>query len=240
MTTQPQSLPTHGRPPRRITRQLGATAAGIALVLLVAAGITFWQVTQEEQGSNTFPDAAVTAPAPAITPRDQPARTYYIVASQAQADAVQQPIYEWDSIQAMLGTAPLTASVVLLPSVEAEVSFWSVMGEQERAGTYMDPVTVVDLRAPAAPVPPLDPAAFSDQELYQRSQPAPATLRTDTSDTLDGALATPPRTGPAIDQTTPAGEAAQATTTGGLAELYAMQEAEARAMTNAVPDLDGE
>jgi hypothetical protein len=143
-------VPSLGRPPRRTTRQVGALA-GLALVLLVAAGLLLWQVTRD--GTSTGPtEAEVTTPAaPAIAAREQPGRTYYLVASQAQADALQQGINEGDVFRAALGTSPFAASVVLFPSVEAEVQFWSTMGEQERAGQGLAPVTVVDLRTSAAP-----------------------------------------------------------------------------------------
>jgi hypothetical protein len=261
-------VPTLGRPPRRTTRQYGAVAAGIALVLLVAAGVVLWQVTRPASSSTAAPEAAVIAPAPAIaardqlastiylvaspaqaqvvyadleetnavqvtsgepmlasevlwfdsieaevqfwsqmgaqqnrhvvdlraptavseattpaaavivpapavTPRDQPAPTIYLVASQAQADATQRDIDDTNIFRAALGTAPLAASVLLFPSAEVESAFWWNMGEQALAAQGLPPVTVVDLRTPAARVPEPEPAAVSDQEMYQRAPPAP-------------------------------------------------------------------
>jgi hypothetical protein len=141
-----------------------------ALVLIVVVGLSLWEPPERAGeapaaagsaaavGEGTAPliggmaevyraQAASGATAPPI----------YLVASQAQADAVQRELAEADirGIGAALGTAPRTASVVLFPSAEAEVYFWSVVGEQERAGTFMDPITVVDRRH-AAGAPPIE------------------------------------------------------------------------------------
>jgi hypothetical protein len=202
-------VPSLGRPPRRTTRQAGALAAGIALVLLVAAGLLLWQLTRGDEAT-TPTEAEITTPAaPAGAARDQPASTIYLVADQAQADALQQGINEGDVFRAALGDAPVAASVLLFPSLEAEVQFWSAMGEQERAGQGLTSVTVVDLRAPVPPAVVPDaltharnalPAAVSDQEMYERAQLAPATTSAVSEDVA-------PR--------------------GGLAELYAEQAAAA-------------
>ncbi len=145
-------VPSLSRPPRRTTRQLGAIAAGIALVLLVAAGLLLWQLTRDEEATGPTEAELATPAAPAIAARDQPVPAYFIVADQAQADAIQRGLDNSDATRAAQGEAPLTASVVLFPSVEAEVQFWSTMGEQALAGQGLNADTVVDLRTPAARV----------------------------------------------------------------------------------------
>jgi hypothetical protein len=143
-------VPSLGRPPRRPTRQVGALAAGLALVLLVAAGVVLWQLTQDDAATTSTEAEGITPAAPAIAARDQPAPTIYLVADQAQADAIQRGLADSDAIRAAQSEAPLAASVVLFPSVEAEAFFWSTMAEQDHASLGLDSVTVVDLRTPAA------------------------------------------------------------------------------------------
>jgi hypothetical protein len=70
----------------------------------------------------------------------------YLVDTQIQADAVQRDLNDAGVLGAAPGTDPRPASVVLFPSVEAEVQFWAAMGEQERASAGLGPVTIVDLR----------------------------------------------------------------------------------------------
>jgi hypothetical protein len=144
-------VPSFGRPPRRPTRQVGAVVTGIALVLLVAAGVVLWQLTQDDEATGPTEAVGTTPAAPAIAARDQPASTYVLVADQAQADAIQRGLDDSDAIRAAQGDAPLTAEVVLLPSAEAETAFWLAMAEQEtiRGGLGLAPVTVVDLRTSA-------------------------------------------------------------------------------------------
>jgi hypothetical protein len=161
-------VPSLGRPPRRPTRQLGALAAGIALVLLVAAGLLLWQGTRGEEATGPTEAALTTPAAPAGAARDQPAPTLYLVASQAQAQVVSAALEEANAIRVTLGEPTLALEVMWFDSVEAEVQFWSTIGAQPDRH-------VVDLRTPAARVPAPEPAAVSDQELDQRAQPAPTT-----------------------------------------------------------------
>jgi hypothetical protein len=151
-------VPSLGRSPRRPTRPLGV-AAGLALVLLVAAGLLLWQLTRGDEATTPTEAELTTPAAPAVAARDQPAPTIYLVADQAQADAIQRGLADADAIRAAQGAAPLAASVVLFPSVEAETFFWSTMGDQALAGQGLPPVTVVDLRTPAARGPAAAAAA---------------------------------------------------------------------------------
>jgi hypothetical protein len=167
-------VPSLGRPPRRTTRKYGAVAAGIALVLLVAAGLLLWQGTRGDAATGPAETAVTTPTVPVVAPRDQPGPTYFLVGSQAQADAIQRGIDDAAALRDAQGATPLTASVLRFPSVEAEAFFWSTMAEQDHASLGLDSVTVVDLRTPAVRVPASEPAAVSDQELDQRAQPAPA------------------------------------------------------------------
>jgi cytoskeletal protein RodZ len=173
-------VPSLGRPPRRTTRQLGAVAGGIALVLLVATGLLLWQLTRGDEPTGPTEAALTTPAAPAVAARDQPAPTIYLVASQADAAAVYAALEEANAVQVTSGEATRAPQVTWFASVEAEVQFWSTMGAQQD-------FHVVDLRTPAARVPELDPAALSDQEMYQRSQ---IDLRT-SADSARGACGTP-------------------------------------------------
>jgi hypothetical protein len=151
MTSQPQPVTTLRRSPHHTPRPFGAIAVGLALVLLFVAGVVLLPITREEDRITPAPDAALTAPAPAVTPSDQPRPTYFLVESQTQADLIQRGIDDAAEIRDAQGATPLTASVVQFPTSEAETAFWLDRHEQEtiRARLGQNPATVVDLRAPA-------------------------------------------------------------------------------------------
>ena len=172
-------VPTLGRPPRRTGRQVGVVA-GIAFVLLIAVGLLLWQGTRSDEATGPTETEVTTPAAPAVTLHNQPAPTIYLVASEADAAVVYAALEEANAVQVTSGEATRAPQVTWFASVEAEVQFWSTMGAQQD-------FHVVDLRTPAARVPELDPAALSDQEMYQRSQ---IDLRT-SADSARGACGTP-------------------------------------------------
>jgi hypothetical protein len=205
-------------PPPRVTL-LPLLSGGLAVVLVVAVSLSLWQRADQGRETPVGEGPAATVIAEALAESTAPriggmaeldraqaaaaataatASPIYLVASQAQADVAQRGLDEVDAFRAAQSDAPRTAAIVRLPSAAAETAFWLALQEQEtiRAGLGLNPATVVDLRTPAARVPEPEPPAGSDQALDQRAPPAPTRLRTDTSDTLDGALAALPGTGP--------------------------------------------
>jgi hypothetical protein len=75
---------------------------------------------------------------------------YYLVGSQAQADAIQRGIAEADVIRGSLGEVSPPAYIVLVASADEEASFWLAITEQDtlRGGLGLPSLSVVDLRPP--------------------------------------------------------------------------------------------
>jgi hypothetical protein len=165
-------------PPQRLSL-LPLLSGGLAVVLVVVVSLGLWP--RADRGSEAPAGAGLAAAvmtdsiaqeqaaaahaSNGRTARPDPGPVLYIAGSAAQADAAQRDIDDTNTLRAALGTAPLIASVLLFPSAAAEAAFWLTRHEQEtvRAGHSLDPVTVVDLRTPAA---------VSDPALSQRGQPA--------------------------------------------------------------------
>ena len=207
MTTQTPAIaipaPRHG-PGRRLGFGLA-----IGAVVAVTAGVGLWQA---ERGGTTDPASPPTA-AVERTAEARPAETattVYVVGSAAQAEAVQRGIADADAIRAQVGEASLATQVTVVADGEAD-AFFRMMAEQDaiRAELGLPGLTVVDLRpqpAAAEGVGSIDPAASSDQELYQRWLAAQAATGPEPVSHPDGAGVTVPATG-AVE------------TMGGLAEL---------------------
>ena len=166
MQTPSIAIPRAPRTPGR--RTIIGLAVGAALA--VAAGVGLWTTNR---GGDATTVSQPTAPVErSVTMNHTDAGpTYYVVASQAQADTVQTGINEANAIRAQLGAAPLAAEVLGFASAEDEAFFLSALQEADtdHGGLGLPGVTVVDLRTqPTASTPALDQAAFSDQEMYAR------------------------------------------------------------------------
>jgi hypothetical protein len=182
-------MTTQQAAPRGTTGRFGSVLAltvASALVIVVATvSVATWQGAVLDGGTEanrpaTHRTVGTTASvAGGTTPSAVPTRAtalfIYLVASQEQASMLRTAMLEEGAaLEATHAQPSRTTQVVWFDSVEAEASFWSVMEGQAQAALGLDPVTVVDLRTPAAIVPPLDPAASMDPELYRRWRQAQA------------------------------------------------------------------
>jgi hypothetical protein len=171
MTTQTPSIavPAPGRGPGR---RLGLGLA-VGAVIAVAAGVGLWQANRGGGTTDTESPPTTAVARPSVAQSTEPVQTVYVVGSQAQADAMRAALAEADAIRASLGEAPLLDQVTVVSDAGAD-TFFRMMAEQDalRAQLGLPSLTVVDLRAPAASLPPLDAAPVSDAEMYQRWQQA--------------------------------------------------------------------
>jgi hypothetical protein len=168
-------MPSITAAPKQRKTQVLTAAAGVVLALATAAGVGAWQAGRD--GGSVGEQPATSMPAPvqrAIGRTAAAAPTYYLVASAADAGAVEAALEEANAVRVTSGEATRAPQVTWFDSTEAEASFWSARAEQERAGPDLAPVRVVDLRTPVASAAAQDPAAFSDQELFQRWHQAQA------------------------------------------------------------------
>ena len=166
MTIQTATIAT--APEQRRTRFLTA-AAGAILALTAAAGIGAWQASRGG-GSETATPPVVAVEQPIVARPVERAPTVYLVGTAAQAAAVQRGISEAAAIQAQLGESGTEDEVLLVASAEGEAAL-RLLTEQDaiRAELRLPPLHIVDLRTQStASTPALDPAVFSDQEMYGR------------------------------------------------------------------------
>ena len=154
-----------------VKRHIIVLSAGVALAL-AAAGAGAWQTV----GRGSSPEMAAIAPAamPAgATARPVAARlgdqraTIYLVGSPEQAVGVRAALNHGEETLSQDGRSRPANEIVVLGSAEDETRVLQGIDESEaiRAQTDLLPAQVVDLRAPAASVLPLDPAVLSDPEM---------------------------------------------------------------------------
>ena len=171
MTSQTASIaPT----PKQRRTQFITAAAGAVLALVTAAGIGGWQLRDQQSASTAGHEAAapvsaaVTPPAPTTAVRED--AVVYLVSSSEQADRVQADIAAARAFVAGEAISLPQATVLVVGTPEDAARVAELLGtEQHVHFTSGRPaLRVVDLRPATTSAPPLDPAAFSDQELYSR------------------------------------------------------------------------
>jgi hypothetical protein len=138
-----------GEPVRRPpgTRRLRAAAQGVALVLVVAAGLGALRGIDQRHtsepsvpaGSQVAGDARPAAPA---------RTTVYLVSSPAQAEAIRSAIAEADAFRSALHTEPLDARVLVVED-DIERQAVRIIPENHSRDVMGQPlIQVVDLRGP--------------------------------------------------------------------------------------------
>ena len=147
MTIQTASIAA--APKQRRTQFITAAAAAV-LALGAAAGLGAWQASRYG-GTSTAQQPAASLPAPvqrAVVRAADTAPTYYLVASQAQATAVEAALEEANAVLVTSGEPTLAARVTMLDSAEAEAAFLAATSGDDavRATLGLSPVRVVDLR----------------------------------------------------------------------------------------------
>ena len=125
--------------------------AALGVALVVAVGIAVWQLTDGD-GADTViaPQESLAAPVTAATrPATATGPTYFVVASQAEADVLQASINDANMVRAQLGDAPLPSAVLVADSAEAETRILRSIVEDDaiRGGMGEPAITVVDLRS---------------------------------------------------------------------------------------------
>ena len=165
MQTPAIAIPRAPRTPGR--RLVIGLAAGAALAL--AAGVGLWDANR---GRDATTVSQPTAPVErsVTTSHSDAGPTYFLVASQAQADTVQAGITDVNAIRAELGEPLLDDQVLVVSAADAGAAFWVASQEADSMRQLLGLVgaTIVDLRQPTASTPALDPAAYSDQAMYSR------------------------------------------------------------------------
>jgi hypothetical protein len=167
MTMQTSSIVVPA-PRRGPGRRLGLGLA-LGAVVAVAAGVGLWQ-SGRDSGTTEPAAPPTTAVERTVTPRSTvTGPTVYVVGSAEQAEAMQRAITEADNIRASLGETYLNESVLLVASAEDEAVL-TMLAEQDAVRDQMGlpPIRIVDLRVPAASLPRVDAASYSDAEMYQR------------------------------------------------------------------------
>ncbi len=146
----------------------GIADARAAAAAAPAVPVTDQEMYQAWQQRTAPVSAAVTPTRPTNVVRED--AVVYLVSSPEQADRVQADI---DAARAFvaeqwISLPQATVLVVGTPEDEARAAELLDAGQYFRLTTGHPALRVVDLRLALASAPPLDPAAFSDQELYSR------------------------------------------------------------------------
>lgn len=169
---------SEGTPRQRRTKRVLVAAAGSAVALSMLAGIAVWQtrtVADTETAQTEVAPGAASAPAmrPAGAQTEDLVTVVYLVASPEQADMVNRGIAEVDFIRAQSGEPVLNWEVLLVASEADEVALQQLVElDAIRDQIGLPPFGLVDLRVPAAGLPPRDAVAISDAEAYQHWQQA--------------------------------------------------------------------
>ena len=148
MTIQTASLAATQK--RRRTRVITA-AAGAALALAAAAGIGAWQAGRHSVDIAGPPAASMPAPttvSPAAGRGIDAAPRYYLVASPAEAAALQVALDDSAVLRAALGEPVSAERVALLDSAEAGAVFLEAASMEDalRGALGLPPARVIDLR----------------------------------------------------------------------------------------------
>ena len=118
------------------------------------------------------------APAGASRASRDASSVILVVESETSAQPLRAGLNEAELIQATAGGGALKLEVVWFDSAEAEARFQRAIAELNtlHGGLGLTPVAVIDLRARVVRLLPLDPAASSDAEMYQRWRQVQAAL----------------------------------------------------------------
>jgi len=199
------------RPRRGSGRRLFIGLAAAALALTVGAGL--W-LAGRDGGTESATPPAVAVEQPAVVRPVETAATYYLMGSQAEADAMRVNI-------AQLGEGLLPEVVTVVTTADADAFFRDMRDLNDiRAGFGLPSVTVVDLRTRSAVTERVTTNGLSELD---GAPVAPATAATAAAappaDTLGGLAelirdgGTPASLG--LPTTTGAAEAARPTATSG-------------------------
>ena len=156
------SLPTQ----KQVKASVLAAACGGVLAVAIVGGPLLSE--RSEPSSETAVTPVAAAPAPRTSPAPNEL-TVFLVPTEADAEALQQ-------FPAGIREVTPVGEVLVVRSAAEEAQIITGIRDSDAIRSTLGlPLTkVVDLRAPAVSVLPLDPAAFSDPEMYQRWRQAQA------------------------------------------------------------------
>ena len=144
--------PASAATPKQRTSPFMTAAAGALLALIAAAALGAWQASRDG-GRTSGAQRAAALPVPTSAQRVagpviDTAPTYYLVASRAQAAALQAGLDEAEALRVTVREPLLAERVEQLESAEVEAEFLQAMHvlDSTRGTISLPPMRVIDLR----------------------------------------------------------------------------------------------